>query len=50
MPVMTLTNEQVVDLVRQLPANHKRTALLSLALQATARREARMEYAQMGLS
>ncbi len=47
-PVMAtsqLTNEQVVELIRQLPPDQKRTALLTLANDAQASRSARMDYA-----
>ena len=45
MPTLMVTDEQVIDLVRQLPAERKRTVLLALAQGAYVRREARMEYA-----
>jgi len=37
-----LSDEQVISLVRQLPAESKRTALLGLALDAQTRREERL--------
>jgi hypothetical protein len=49
MPTLRLTDEQVVDLVRQLPPERRRTALLALAEDATARRADRMEYAEQQL-
>ena len=46
MPNLELTDQQVVELVKQLPPDHKRAALLALAQVAAARREERMEYAE----
>lgn len=46
MPTVTLTDDQVIDLVRQLPMERKRTALLLLAEGGRARREARLDYAE----
>ena len=46
MPTLELTDQQVVELVKQLPAEQKRTALLALANDAAARRDERMEFAQ----
>jgi hypothetical protein len=43
---MTLTNKQVVDLVKQLPPEDKLTALFALAEGAAAQRQARMAYAE----
>ena len=45
MASVELTNEQVVQLVRQLPAEAKREVLLALAGEATARRDERMALA-----
>ncbi|MBI2877396.1 MAG: hypothetical protein HYY20_10985 [Candidatus Tectomicrobia bacterium] len=49
MPTLTLTDEQVVELVRQLSPERKRAVLLALAEDARARREARLEYAETQL-
>ena len=49
MPTMTLTNEQVVDLVKQLPPAEKRRALFALAEEAQAQKQARMAYAEAQL-
>ena len=49
MPTMTLTNEQVVDLVKQLPPAEKRRALLALAEEAQVQKQARMTYAEAQL-
>ncbi|MCI0533609.1 MAG: hypothetical protein L0Z50_00125 [Verrucomicrobiales bacterium] len=49
MSVLELTNEQVLSLVRQLPSESKRVALLELAREAGARREERMAYAEAQL-
>jgi hypothetical protein len=46
MPQLTLTNEQVIELVRQLPPLQKREVLRSLASDAQTRRAARMTYAE----
>jgi hypothetical protein len=46
MPTMTLTNRQVVDLVKQLPPDEKRAALFLLAEGATRQRQARMSDAE----
>ncbi len=49
MPTMTLTNHQVVDLVKQLPPEEKRAALFLLAEGATRQREVRMSHAESQL-
>ena len=46
MPQLTLTNDQVVELVRQLPPIQKREVLRSLASDAQTRRAERMTYAE----
>jgi hypothetical protein len=46
MATVELTNQQVIDLVRQLPAQQKREALLALAGESAARSEARMKQAE----
>jgi TRAP-type C4-dicarboxylate transport system substrate-binding protein len=46
MPTLELTDEQVVDLVKQLPPERQRAALFALAGAAAQRREQRMEYAE----
>ena len=46
MPSVTLTNDQVVELVRQLPPAQKRLVMLSLASDAQTRRAERMTYAE----
>ncbi len=46
MPSVTLTNDQVVELVQQLPPAQKRLVLLTLAGDAQARRTERMAYAE----
>lgn len=46
MPILELTDEQVVELVKQLPPEHQRAALLALAAGATQQREQRMKYAE----
>jgi hypothetical protein len=46
MPTVTLTDDQVIDLVKQLPMERKRAALLILAEEGRAQREARLDYAE----
>jgi hypothetical protein len=49
MSVLELSDEQVISIVRQLPAARKRTALLALAHDAQARREERMRFGEAQL-
>jgi TRAP-type C4-dicarboxylate transport system substrate-binding protein len=49
MSVLELSDEQVISLVRQLPAERKRTALLALAQEAQARREERLRLGEAQL-
>jgi hypothetical protein len=46
MSVLELSDEQVISLVRQLPAERKRTALLALAQDAQVRREERLRFGE----
>jgi hypothetical protein len=46
MPTLELTDQQVVELVKQLPPERQRAALLALAAGATQQREERMKYAE----
>jgi hypothetical protein len=46
---MTLSNKQVVDLVRQLPPEEKLVALKVLATEAHSSRQTRMIYAETQL-
>jgi len=46
MPILELTEEQVVDLVKQLPPERQRAALLALAAGAGQRRQQRIKYAE----
>jgi hypothetical protein len=46
MPTVQLTDEQVIELVKQLPPERKRAALLLLAEEARVQREARLDYAE----
>jgi hypothetical protein len=46
MGFLELRDEQVVSLVRQLPAGRKRTALPALAQDARTRREERMRFGE----
>ncbi len=49
MPTVELNDEQVIELVKQLPPKCKRAALLALAEDARARREARLDHAEAQL-
>ncbi len=49
MSVLELSDEQVISLVRQLPGERKRTALLALAQEAQARREERLRFGEAQL-
>jgi hypothetical protein len=46
MPILELTDAQVVELVKQLPPDRQRAALLALAAGATERREVRIQFAE----
>jgi hypothetical protein len=46
MSVVELTDEQVLSLMRPLPAESKKAALLALAQDASLRRDERMAYAE----
>ena len=46
MPSVELTDQQVVDLVKQLPPERKREALVALAQDAAAGRDERMQFAE----
>ena len=49
MSVLELSDEQVISLVRQLPAERKRKALLALAGDAQAQREDRLRFGEAQL-
>ena len=49
MSVLELTDEQVLSLVRQLPAPSRKTALLALAEDASRRRDERLTQAEQQL-
>ena len=49
MSVLELTDEQVVSLVRQLPAARKRAALLALAQESQPRRDERLRFGEAQL-
>lgn len=49
MPAINLTDEQVIDLINQLPPERKRAALFALAKDADIRREKRFEQAEAKL-
>jgi hypothetical protein len=44
--MLELTDEQVVQLVKQLPPERQRAALVALAAGAAGRRASRMQYAE----
>ena len=47
--LLELSDAQVVELVKQLPPERQRAALLALTAGATQRREERMQYAEAQL-
>jgi hypothetical protein len=49
MSILELNDEQVISIVRQLPAARKRTALLALAQDSQARREERRRFGEAQL-
>jgi hypothetical protein len=49
MPTLQLTDEQVIDLFRQLPPERKRAAFMILAGDVEARRDERMAFAETQL-
>ena len=49
MSVLELTDEQVISLVRQLPPERKRSALLALAEETQARRDERIRFGEAQL-
>jgi hypothetical protein len=49
MSVLELSDEQVISLVRQLPAERKRTALLALATDAQSQRDERLVFGEAQL-
>ena len=49
MSVLELNDEQVISILRQLPAARKRTALLALAQDAQARCEERLRFGEAQL-
>ncbi len=46
MPILELSEAQVVELVKQLPPERQRAALLALAAGAAQRRQERMQFAE----
>lgn len=46
MPVLKLTEDQVIELVKQLSPERKRAVLLALAREARLQKESRLEYAE----
>ncbi|MGO9465270.1 MAG: hypothetical protein ACLQVF_14095 [Isosphaeraceae bacterium] len=49
MPILELSDAQVVELVKQLPPDRRRAALVALAAGATQQREERMRFAEAQL-
>ncbi len=49
MPILEVTDAQIIELVKQLPPERKRAVLLALAKESDRSREERMEYAQTQL-
>ena len=46
MPMLELSDQQVVDLVKQLPPQRKRSALMALAEETAARRNERIQLVE----
>jgi hypothetical protein len=46
MPILELTDTQVVDLLKQLPPERQRAALVALAAGSARRRETRRQFAE----
>ena len=46
MPILELSEAQVVELVKQLPPESQRAALLAMAAGAAQRRQERMQFAE----
>jgi hypothetical protein len=46
MPILELSDAQVVELVKQLPPERQRAALVALAAGAAQRRDERIQYAE----
>ncbi|MFM9963672.1 MAG: hypothetical protein ACKV2Q_20890 [Planctomycetaceae bacterium] len=46
MPMLELSDQQVVDLVKQLPPQRKRSALMALAEETATRRNERMLFVE----
>ena len=49
MPSVELTDDQVIELIKNMPPERRRAALLALAEDARTRREARLEFAEAQL-
>ncbi len=49
MPILELSENQVVDLVKQLPPDKQRKALLALAAGASQRSDGRIQFAEAQL-
>lgn len=49
MPILEVTDAQIIELVKQLPPERKRAVLLALAKESDREREERLEYAQTQL-
>ncbi len=46
MPTLTLTTEQIIDLIQQLPLEQKRMVLLELAKETETQRQERLDYGE----
>ncbi len=46
MPTLTLTTEQIIDLIKQLPLDQKRVVLLELAKETEEQRQERLNYGE----
>ncbi|CAD5918320.1 hypothetical protein PCC7805_00492 [Planktothrix agardhii] len=49
MPTLTLTTEQIIDLIQQLPLKEKRIILLELVKETETQRQERLDYGESQL-
>lgn len=49
MPTLTLTTEQIIDLIQQLPLKEKRIILLELVKETETKRQERLDYGESQL-
>ncbi|CAD5924599.1 hypothetical protein [Planktothrix agardhii] len=49
MPTLTITTEQIIDLIQQLPLKEKRIILLELVKETETQRQERLDYGESQL-